>query len=107
MRFLATPDAAAVWAAAGGFLSPNLALDLSVYPDDVTRAAARALIEAGDAFHFDLSDLQPAAFGSDEHGGLQLALQELLRTGDAAAAAASIEQAAIAVMGPATGGGGS
>ncbi|MCW2622806.1 MAG: carbohydrate transporter substrate-binding protein, partial [Frankiales bacterium] len=63
LRFLATDEAARIWAAKGGFLSPNLDLDLGAYPDAVSRAVARQLLEAGDALHFDLSDLQPAAFG--------------------------------------------
>jgi alpha-glucoside transport system substrate-binding protein len=63
LQFLASPTAASAWAAIGGFLSPNQAVDLTVYPDPTTRRIARSLLEAGDGFRFDLSDLQPAAFG--------------------------------------------
>ena len=84
MRYLATPAAAAIWAAAGGFISANLELDLSVYPDDVTRSIARSLLEAGDGFRFDLSDLQPAAFGSTPDAGMQGALRGLLISHDVA-----------------------
>ena len=70
LRYLASPAAAAVWAARGGFVSPNLNLDLSVYPDAISRRVARDLLDAGDGFRFDLSDLQPAAFGGGEDAGM-------------------------------------
>ena len=71
IRYLATPQAAAVWAADGGFVSPNLNVDLSVYPDPISRTIARSLVEAGDNFRFDLSDLQPVAFGGIEGRGMR------------------------------------
>lgn len=70
LRFLASPRAASTWAAIGGFLSPNQAVDLTVYPDPTTRRIARSLLEAGDGFRFDLSDLQPAAFGGTTDRGM-------------------------------------
>jgi multiple sugar transport system substrate-binding protein/alpha-glucoside transport system substrate-binding protein len=96
MRYLATPAAAAIWAAAGSFISANLELDLSVYPDDVTRSIARSLLEAGDGFRFDLSDLQPAAFGSTPNAGMQGALRGLLISHDVAGTAQRLETAAAA-----------
>jgi ABC-type glycerol-3-phosphate transport system substrate-binding protein len=96
MRYLATPAAAAIWAAAGGFVSANLELDLSVYPDDVTRSIARSLLEAGDGFRFDLSDLQPTAFGSTPNAGMQGALRELLVSHDVPGTAQRLEAAAAA-----------
>ena len=96
LAFLATPEAAAVWASAGGFLSPNLDLDLGAYPDDVTRGVARRLLEAGDDFRFDLSDLQPSAFGGSETTGMFAELRAFLRTRDAAGTAARLEAAATA-----------
>jgi ABC-type glycerol-3-phosphate transport system substrate-binding protein len=94
LRFLASDEAAAIWAAEGGFLSPNLDLDLDVYPDAVSRAIARQLLEAGDALHFDLSDLQPAAFGGSEQSGLRAGLRDFLVHRDAARTAARLEAAA-------------
>jgi alpha-glucoside transport system substrate-binding protein len=94
LRFLATPEAAAPWAAAGGFLSPNLDLDLSLYPDEVTRSVARRLLEAGDGFRFDLSDLQPAAFGSSETAGMGPELRTFLLERDATATSRRLEEAA-------------
>jgi alpha-glucoside transport system substrate-binding protein len=70
VRFLASPEAASAWAALGGFLSPNQALDLAVYPDATTRRIARSLLEAGEGFRFDLSDLQPATFGGTTGAGM-------------------------------------
>jgi ABC-type glycerol-3-phosphate transport system substrate-binding protein len=96
MRYLATPAAAAIWAAAGGFISANLELDLSAYPDDVTRSIARSLLEAGDGFRFDLSDLQPAAFGSTPDVGMQGALRGLLISHDVSGTAKRLEAAAAA-----------
>ena len=96
MRYLATPAAAASWARAGGFISPNLELDLSVYPDELTRTIARSLIEAGDGFRFDLSDLQPAAFGSTPNAGMQGALRDFLITRNVPGTAQRLERAATA-----------
>jgi alpha-glucoside transport system substrate-binding protein len=101
LRFLATPEAAAIWASQGGFLSPHVGLDLTVYPDDVTRSVARRLLEAGDDFHFDLSDLQPAAFGSTETGGLFAELRRFLVERDVTGTAGRLEAAARAAHGDA------
>jgi alpha-glucoside transport system substrate-binding protein len=99
LRYLASPAAAAVWAAAGGFLSPNLDLDLSVYPDALSRTAARNLVEAGDGFRFDLSDLQPAEFGAAPTSGMQGDLRRFLTTGDVAATQQRLETDASAMIG--------
>lgn len=74
VRFLATPEAATVWASFGGFVSPNESVDLTAYPDPTTRRIARSLIEAGDGFRFDLSDLQPVEFGGSSGAGMWLEL---------------------------------
>jgi ABC-type glycerol-3-phosphate transport system substrate-binding protein len=96
LEYLATPEAAAVWARRGGFLSPNVDLDLSIYPDDITRSGARSLLDAGAGFRFDLSDLQPAGFGGREDAGMQRELVRFLGHPDAAATAARLEAAATA-----------
>ena len=94
LGYLATPSAAAVWAARGGYLSPNVQLDLAVYPDDLTRSMARRLLDAGDDFRFDLSDLQPPAFGGSERTGMQPLLRSLLRARDVTGTASRLEAAA-------------
>jgi alpha-glucoside transport system substrate-binding protein len=69
LEYLTTPEAAEIWATRGGFSSPNKNLDTSVYPDELTQTTAGALAEA-DVFRFDMSDLQPAAFGGTPGQGL-------------------------------------
>jgi len=69
LEYLTTPEAAEIWAARGGFSSPNQNIDLDVYPDELTRTLAGALSEA-EAFGFDMSDLQPSAFGGTPGAGL-------------------------------------
>jgi ABC-type glycerol-3-phosphate transport system substrate-binding protein len=64
IKYLATPEAAEIWAKRGGFSSPNKNVDASVYPDDITRTTATALAKAS-TFRFDMSDLAPAKFGGD------------------------------------------
>jgi alpha-glucoside transport system substrate-binding protein len=95
LEYLATPEAAAVWAGAGGFLSPNKKLDLASYGDDVTRATAKSLVEAGDSVRFDMSDQAPAAFGGTKGAGEWKILQDFLRDpSDPKATAGRLEAAA-------------
>ena len=61
VTYLATPEAARS-GRSGRLLSPNKNVDPSAYTDPLTRATATALAER-EVFRFDLSDLQPAAFG--------------------------------------------
>ncbi|MFE3017271.1 carbohydrate ABC transporter substrate-binding protein [Streptomyces sp. NPDC059256] len=79
LTFLASPDAAAISAAAGGFLSPNKALDPAAYPNDVLRDIAKALIASGDDFRFDMSDQMPQSFGGTPGKGFWKALQDFLK----------------------------
>lgn len=76
IRFLATPEAASLWASEGGFLSANRNLDTETYPDEHTRGFAEMLMEA-DTFRFDLSDLQPPGFGATPAMGLFRGLQDV------------------------------
>ncbi len=100
IRYLASPQAAAIWAAQGGFVSPNLNLDLSVYPDEISRSIARSVLEAGDEFRFGISDLEPAAFGGTEHQGMRKILQDFLISPDVNATAARLEAAATKAFAP-------
>ncbi len=63
MEYLASPEPQEIWAAQGGFLSPNKRVSLDVYPTATDRAMAEALTSA-EVFRFDGSDLMPAAVGS-------------------------------------------
>lgn len=78
VEFLATPTAAEAWASQGGFISPNKNLDAEVYPDEITRNIATAVVEAGENFRFDLSDLQPTEFGGTPGRGLFKLFQDFL-----------------------------
>jgi ABC-type glycerol-3-phosphate transport system substrate-binding protein len=100
IRYLASPQAAAIWAAQGGFVSPNINLDLSVYPDPISRSIARSLLEAGTNFRFSLSDLVPASFGGTEGRGMRKIMQEFLVNRDVDATAARLEQAARQAYAP-------
>jgi alpha-glucoside transport system substrate-binding protein len=64
IEYLASPEAAEIWAGKGGFSSPNKNVDESVYPDAFTQKTATELANA-ETFRFDMSDLMPGAFGSD------------------------------------------
>ena len=57
IRYLAGPDGASVWAHLGGFASPNNKVAQSAYPDPVSQADAKALVNAS-SFVFSLDDLQ-------------------------------------------------
>ena len=97
VRFLATPEAASVWAAIGGFVTPNQSVDLTVYPDATTRRIARSLIDAREGFRFDLSDLQPVAFGGSSGAGMWLELTRFAADpSDAEGTMARLEAAAAA-----------
>jgi len=100
IRYLASPQAAAIWAARGGFVSPDINLGLSVYPDAISRSIAASLLQVGDNFRFSLSDLTPSGFGGTEGRGMRKILQQFLLTRDAAAAAAQLEQAARQAYSP-------
>ncbi|MET9885611.1 ABC transporter substrate-binding protein [Streptomyces sp. NPDC006430] len=102
LEFLATPEAAAVWAAQGGFLSPNKALDPAAYRNDTLRATAKSLIEAGDSVRFDMSDQAPAAFGGTKGAGEWKILQDFLRDpSNPTATAEALETAAAKAYGAA------
>jgi alpha-glucoside transport system substrate-binding protein len=46
MEFMSTAEAQAIWVKRGGASSANKSVDLSLYPNDVARAAARQLLKA-------------------------------------------------------------
>ncbi|MER8005811.1 MULTISPECIES: ABC transporter substrate-binding protein [unclassified Streptomyces] len=79
LTFLASTDAAEVWAAQGGILSPNKEMDMSKYKDAITKQIAQQLLAAGDNFRFDMSDQAPAAFGGTAGTGEWKDLQDFLR----------------------------
>ncbi|SCK55677.1 ABC transporter substrate-binding protein [Streptomyces sp. WMMB 322] len=79
IEYLASPKAAEIWAKEGGFLSPNINLNLNAYPDETTRKVAKSLVDAGEAVQFDMSDQAPGAFGGTPGQGEWQLLQEFVR----------------------------
>jgi alpha-glucoside transport system substrate-binding protein len=94
ITYLASPEASTIWAKRGGFTSPNTKVPLSAYSDALTRASAKALVSAKDS-RFDLSDLEPAAFGATTGQGEWKILQDFLKNPkNINGTAASLESAA-------------
>jgi alpha-glucoside transport system substrate-binding protein len=81
IKYMASTDAAEIWAKRGGFATLNKNLDAGVYPDAITQTTAGAIGEA-EVFRFDLSDLQPAAFGGTVGQGLFKLFQDFLKNPD-------------------------
>ena len=99
IEYLATPEAAEIWAGRGGFSSANQNLDSGVYPDPITETTASAIAEA-EAFRFDMSDLQPSEFGSTEGQGLWKIFQDFVANpDDIDGTAQQLETAAAAAYG--------
>jgi hypothetical protein len=81
VEYLATPEAAEIWARRGGFSSANKNVDENAYENPLLRKTATAIGDA-EVFRFDLSDLQPARFGATVGQGLWKQFQDFLRNPD-------------------------
>jgi alpha-glucoside transport system substrate-binding protein len=81
IEYLATPEAAEIWAKRGGYSSANKNVSDSAYEDPLLRRTATAIGDA-ETFRFDLSDLQPAKFGATVGQGLWKEFQDFLRNPD-------------------------
>ncbi|MBC8093453.1 MAG: carbohydrate ABC transporter substrate-binding protein [Pseudonocardia sp.] len=77
VEFLASADAATIWAEIGGFISPNGQVTPDAYPDETTRSIATDLASA-ETVRFDMSDLMPAAFGGTDGAGFWKGMQDVL-----------------------------
>ncbi|MBB6170756.1 alpha-glucoside transport system substrate-binding protein [Nocardiopsis mwathae] len=82
LRFLASPEAASTWAGLGGFVSPNRNVPAEAYADELTGQIAEQVVRAGEDVRFDLSDLQPSAFGATVGGGMWQTLQDFFADPD-------------------------
>jgi alpha-glucoside transport system substrate-binding protein len=99
VEYLATPEAAAIWAGRGGFSSANQNVDSGAYSDAITAQTATAIAEA-ESFVFDLSDLQPSEFGATEGQGLWKLFQDFVANpDDVDGIAQQMETAAAAAYG--------
>ena len=96
IAYLASPEAAALMAGKGGFLSANSDLDPANYPDATTRRLAQSLVNA-EVLRFDLSDMAPQSFGGQSGADMWRILQEFLGNpgADPAAIARKLEAAAV------------
>jgi ABC-type glycerol-3-phosphate transport system substrate-binding protein len=96
VEYLASPEAAEIWVRLGGFSSPNKNVPEDAYPDPILRSTATALAEA-ESFRFDLSDLQPSAFGGTVGQGEFKLFQDFLSNpSDVDGIAQKLEDAAAA-----------
>jgi alpha-glucoside transport system substrate-binding protein len=77
MKFLATPEAAQVWAKAGGYISANKNVPPNAYPNATFRQIANALVTSTNV-QYDMSDLQPASFGATDGQGEWKIFQDFL-----------------------------
>jgi len=81
VAFLASPEAAQIWAGRGGFISPNQSVDIGTYPDETSQRIAEHVTGA-EVFRFDLSDQQPAEFGATSGRGMWQRMQEFFENPD-------------------------
>ena len=77
VEYLASSEAASIWAGDGGFISPNHDVAFGTYPDDTSRAIAQGLVSAANV-RFDMSDLMPTALGGTKGDGFWKAMQDYL-----------------------------
>src|SRR4029453_19091047 len=81
IKYLATPEAAEIWAKRGGYSSANKNVPDDAYEDPLLRETATAIGDT-DTFRFDMSDLQPASFGATVGQGLWKDFQDFLKSPD-------------------------
>jgi len=99
LQYLASPEAAAIWAKLGGYSSANKNLALTSYPDPIAKAIGEAVVKAGDNVRFDMSDLAPAAFGGTVGKGEWKDLQDFLKNpSNVSGTAAQLEKDAKAAF---------
>lgn len=95
MNYLASPAAAAKLVSTGALVSPNKNVGADAYPDDNVAGVGKSIVDAGDDFRFDMSELLPAKFARTPGAGEQKILQEfLLNPSNPAATAKALEAAA-------------
>ena len=96
VKFLATAPAAEAWAKIGGFGTGNRNVPASIYPDAITRATEAPLGTAKSVV-FDMSDEQPASFGSTTGQGEWGLFQKFLQSpSDVSGIQSQLEAAAAA-----------
>lgn len=98
LAYLAGPEAAKtlVSTEGSGFLSVNKNVPASSYNDATSGQLAKAMVDVGDNFVFDMSDQAPAAFGGTPNSGEWGDLQTFLTNGNVQAAQQQLEKDAAA-----------
>ncbi|MDX6450017.1 MAG: alpha-glucoside transport system substrate-binding protein [Gaiellaceae bacterium] len=96
VKFLATPKAAEAWAKQGGFATGNHNVPASAYPNAIDRSIGTAVGHAKSVV-FDMSDEQPASFGSTTGQGEWGIFQQFLKSpSNVNGIASQLEKAATA-----------
>jgi alpha-glucoside transport system substrate-binding protein len=96
IEYLASPESADIWVKRGGFASPNKNVDSSSYPDALLAQTSEEMTSA-EQLRFDLSDLQPSAFGATTGQGLWKLFQDFIKEpSDVDGIAQQMEEAAAA-----------
>ena len=80
VEYLTSAEAGEQWAQRG-IGTPSRGVDEGIYPDELSRTTSTAIAEA-EIFRFDLSDLQPSAFGATVGQGLFKLFQDFLNNPD-------------------------
>jgi alpha-glucoside transport system substrate-binding protein len=70
MEYLSSPEAGTIWVSTGAIVSPNRAVELTAYPNELVRKEAEQVRDA-EVFRFDGSDLLPGALGTEWPSVLQ------------------------------------
>jgi alpha-glucoside transport system substrate-binding protein len=70
MEFLASEEAGTEWVSTGAIVSPNKAVPLDAYPNELVRKEAEQ-VQNAEVFRFDGSDLLPGALGTEWPSVLQ------------------------------------
>jgi alpha-glucoside transport system substrate-binding protein len=89
IEFLKTPIAHEVWMAQSGFLTPHEGVNTDLYATETLEGMGEILLNAT-SFRFDASDLMPSEIGTS---AFWTSMVEYMRTGDAEAEAASVQDA--------------
>jgi alpha-glucoside transport system substrate-binding protein len=89
IEFLKTPIAHEIWMAQSGFLTPHEGVNTELYANDTLKGMGEILLEAT-SFRFDASDLMPSEIGTS---AFWTSMVEYMRTGDAQAEAAQVQEA--------------
>ena len=96
VKYLASSQAADIWAKQGGFGTGNKNVSASVYPDPITKAAEAPLLTAKSVV-FDMSDEQPPSFGATAGQGEWGLFQKFLQNpSDVSGIQQKLESAAAA-----------